>query len=489
MTFSAIGQTVTRDFATVNNLRTNTKGPKRGEKVYIIETKNLYAADFIDNISQDDGYNVIIQGNTRWKCVSCSVPTKCLTQANVTVADKLNPTINEIKSYVSSQKVPNSNGVFLNYYKKTDTLGLGFMNPFVELGGGTDSVKITSLKINNSQLLTSPIWLYQGEMWVYNDNTIVNLLNANKPSGVNYTVDDDNMETNSQFDVINIIGSITIETTTEYWDGDWQSYTDLQSVQYNFDLGRGDCDSPLYSYLVYGSNVVTMKAPFELNDLTLGKTTLAGNRNLIFANTSGQSVIQQNSSNDISIKSAFNFKNSTFSIGTTNPTAGYGMFLVNSGSINSSFGVEHNGTSRATLNLARSRGTGTSKLPVVLDDKLGSFAFTAYNGQNFNSAALLEAFVDGPVVAGSETSGQVPQRMSIVTGSNINNRFERLIVKADGSILITPVAFSALPSSGVLAGSIRVINDASTVTYRGNASGGGGNVALVMWTGSGWIYQ
>ena len=50
------------------------------------------------------------------------------------------------------------------------------------------------------------------------------------------------------------------------------------------------------------------------------------------------------------------------------------------------------------------------------------------------------------------------------------------------------VAFANLPASPSI-GDIATITDAGTVTYRGVASGGGSNIALVMYDGANWIYH
>jgi hypothetical protein len=82
----------------------------------------------------------------------------------------------------------------------------------------------------------------------------------------------------------------------------------------------------------------------------------------------------------------------------------------------------------------RARGTMTAPLPVHENDKLGTFAYSAWDGSAWMTGALLEAFVDGSVTAGS-----VPARLSIVTGSSASNRAERLVIKSNGNIGIGTV--------------------------------------------------
>jgi hypothetical protein len=53
---------------------------------------------------------------------------------------------------------------------------------------------------------------------------------------------------------------------------------------------------------------------------------------------------------------------------------------------------------------------------------------------------------------------------------------------------ITASPFVGLPASPVT-GWLRIINDASSITYRATASGGGSDTALVMYNGTNWIYH
>lgn len=53
--------------------------------------------------------------------------------------------------------------------------------------------------------------------------------------------------------------------------------------------------------------------------------------------------------------------------------------------------------------------------------------------------------------------------------------------------LRTSYTFSTLPTASI--GEITYITDASSVTYRGIASGGGSDFALVVYNGTNWIYH
>lgn len=57
-------------------------------------------------------------------------------------------------------------------------------------------------------------------------------------------------------------------------------------------------------------------------------------------------------------------------------------------------------------------------------------------------------------------------------------------------LYLPPVNFASLPSGAQLSvGLICTINDASSITYRGTASGGGSDFALVIYDGTNWIYH
>jgi hypothetical protein len=421
-----LGQTVTRDFTTVDQLRNSTKPPKKGEKVYVIQNQNIYASDFSDNNSMDDGYNVIIQGNTRWKCVSCKIPSKCISQKDVMPLNVEEPTKDEISNFINSNKIPMKNGVLLNYHIKSDTL----INPMqVYLNVASDSSKITSIKIDGIEKITAPIWIYQGD-YVYVDNTLVNILEANKPDNVNYSVDDDLINSESLFVIDNIDGFFNLAITYDVYDGtEWGTYIENPAISYTYVQEKGSCFNPLLIYALTDS-IVQIKG-FEL-DLELGRTYIPGPRTLSFSSNSGKSTVIQNANNDIVIKDKYFFKNNSLALGEYN--SAYGFYLSNKNLLSSSAGIEHAGNARPIFNLLRARGTSNSKQALQLNDKLGTFGFSGYDGQFYQSASLIEAYVDGPIIAGPEGVGQVPQRISIVTGYNFNNRAERLVIKGDGKI-------------------------------------------------------
>jgi len=82
----------------------------------------------------------------------------------------------------------------------------------------------------------------------------------------------------------------------------------------------------------------------------------------------------------------------------------------------------------------RSRGTLPSPAPVQNNDNLGDLLFGGYSTSGFAYGGGIFSFVDGTVGVGT-----VPTRISIVTGSGVATRLERLTVKSDGNVGIGTV--------------------------------------------------
>lgn len=75
------------------------------------------------------------------------------------------------------------------------------------------------------------------------------------------------------------------------------------------------------------------------------------------------------------------------------------------------------------------RGRGTLAAPAVVanNDFLMSFLSSGYDGTGFQNPAAIDFYVDG-----TPTAGNVPARISFVTGSNSSNRAERLKITNTG---------------------------------------------------------
>jgi hypothetical protein len=86
-------------------------------------------------------------------------------------------------------------------------------------------------------------------------------------------------------------------------------------------------------------------------------------------------------------------------------------------------------TDRPLFTATRARGTLNTPTAVILNDNIGDLLFSGYDGTAFQNSAGIFGFVDGAV-----SSGVVPMRVSLVTGSNAAGRVERIVIKSNGSV-------------------------------------------------------
>ncbi len=80
----------------------------------------------------------------------------------------------------------------------------------------------------------------------------------------------------------------------------------------------------------------------------------------------------------------------------------------------------------------RSRGTLAAPTVVVNNDQLSSNLVSGFDGSAFQNPAAVDYFVDGV-----PSAGNVPARISFVTGSNGANRLERLKIGSNGDVTNT----------------------------------------------------
>lgn len=83
---------------------------------------------------------------------------------------------------------------------------------------------------------------------------------------------------------------------------------------------------------------------------------------------------------------------------------------------------------RPVLNTKRSRGTLARPTAVANNDYLASIVSSGYDGGAFQNPATIDFYVDS-----TPSRGNVPGRISFVTGSNASNRLERLKVGSTGN--------------------------------------------------------
>ena len=89
------------------------------------------------------------------------------------------------------------------------------------------------------------------------------------------------------------------------------------------------------------------------------------------------------------------------------------------------------GSTRPVMMGRRGRGTLTSPTAVKQNDFIFSILSSGYDGSAFQNPATIDFYVDG-----NPTAGNVPARISMVTGSNISNRQERLVIGNKGDITV-----------------------------------------------------
>ena len=80
------------------------------------------------------------------------------------------------------------------------------------------------------------------------------------------------------------------------------------------------------------------------------------------------------------------------------------------------------------------RGRGTLAAPTVVanNDYLMSFLSSGYDGSAFQNPAAIDFYVDG-----APSAGNVPARISFVTGTNGTNRLERFKIGSTGDVSVT----------------------------------------------------
>lgn len=86
---------------------------------------------------------------------------------------------------------------------------------------------------------------------------------------------------------------------------------------------------------------------------------------------------------------------------------------------------------RGVMVFKRSRGTLAAPAAVANNDYLGSILAGGYDGSGFQGPATVDFYVDG-----TPSAGNLPARISLVTGTNAGNRAERLKVTSGGDVYV-----------------------------------------------------
>ena len=139
-------------------------------------------------------------------------------------------------------------------------------------------------------------------------------------------------------------------------------------------------------------------------------------------------------------------------------------------------GASNTAINRAVFQGRRSRGTLASPTAVANDDYITSLLASAYDGSTFQNPALVSFFVDG-----TPSAGNVPARISFVTGSNAGNRTERLKVGSTGNFDFNNGQVYLQQSNGRVG--IGITNPGAKLDVAGAAIFGGQVVSIGTSTG------
>ncbi|CAN5179901.1 hypothetical protein BH20BAC1_BH20BAC1_06640 [soil metagenome] len=121
----------------------------------------------------------------------------------------------------------------------------------------------------------------------------------------------------------------------------------------------------------------------------------------------------------------------------------------------------------------RARGTLSSPSAVQTNDYLSSFLVSGYDGSSFQNPASIDFYADG-----TPTSGHVPTRLSLVTGTNSSDRQERLKVLYNGDFDFNDGQMFLDQSNkyvgiGVSTPSVKLHVETTGTAIYGNSTGGG----------------
>jgi hypothetical protein len=134
-------------------------------------------------------------------------------------------------------------------------------------------------------------------------------------------------------------------------------------------------------------------------------------------------------------------------------------------------GASNTAINRAVFQGRRSRGTLAAPTVVANNDYITSLLASAYDGSTFQNPALVSFFVDG-----TPSAGNVPTRISFVTGSNAGNRTERLKVGSTGNFDFNNGQLFLQQSSG----KIGISNSSPLAKLHINVSGTNGYEGLAI---------
>ncbi len=111
----------------------------------------------------------------------------------------------------------------------------------------------------------------------------------------------------------------------------------------------------------------------------------------------------------------------------------------------------------------RARGTLAAPTVVSNNDQIMSFLSSGYDGSAFQNPAAIDFFIDG-----TPTAGNVPARISFVTGTNGSNRAERLKIGNTGDITMNTNQLTIKKATGYVG--IGTATPAAVLDVNGSAN-------------------
>lgn len=128
--------------------------------------------------------------------------------------------------------------------------------------------------------------------------------------------------------------------------------------------------------------------------------------------------------------------------------------------------ASNNQLARPVLSMKKAQGTLAFPAKVGTNEQLGSLLVGGFDGTNFQGSAAVDFFSDGTI-----TTGNVPARISFVTGTNSSNRTERVQIRNNGDIFMNSTVngtqFSLLKATGNVG--VGTASPAAKLDVRGDA--------------------
>ena len=413
-----------QDYATVSNLRNATTTPTKNDKVFITELGLLYYYDSSDITSSDDSLNIIRQGSYRWKLSNNYKEEKiCLNETDFIPADINDPKLEEVLNWSNNNLTTKDtkNGTLLTYYSPPyhpyqDNIYLDFVSLLSE-----DNTYIKEILINNITVSDQPIIFRSSGEPVYNGQfkqIVETWLHENGFEGI---VDETNI-LDGEVNIININGGdlhidISYYINNEFFE-DYYFSEESALVEAN----GGDCKNPDYIWALNNDEAVLI----YINSQSFKKLKIRDE-----AVFNGGVVI-----GDISTPiNGLTYIKGKLGINTNNPVNN-GVHIADYSS-NASGGLivsqSYPSAVGCSIRFLKSRGNILTPQIAQNGDKVGSFAFGAYDGTKYLNSVMFGAALSGVV-----STNVAPMDFVISVGNNLYNLDDRvrLRVAENGNVTI-----------------------------------------------------